>query len=62
MKIVIQHLESIEGVDVFAIIALIIFFSFFIGMFVYTLKIDKQTLNACSNIPLEDDDSSLSEL
>jgi cytochrome c oxidase cbb3-type subunit 4 len=62
MKIVIQQLESIEGVEIFAIIALLIFFAFFFIMFVYTMKLDKHTANACGNIPLEDDDSTLSEL
>ena len=62
MKIVIQQLESIEGVEIFAIIALLIFFCFFTLMLVYTLRIDKQTIEACENIPLEDEESTLSEL
>jgi len=62
MKIVIQQLESIEGVEIFTIIALLIFFVFFTIMLVYTLKLDKQTVKACAEIPLDDDDSTLSEL
>lgn len=62
MKIVIQHLESIEGVEIFVIIALLIFFAFFFAMFIYALRVDKASMKAWSNIPLEDDDSTLSEL
>ena len=62
MKIVMQQLESIEGVEIFTIIALLIFFVFFTTMLVYTLKLDKQTVKACGEIPLEDDDSTLSDL
>lgn len=62
MKIVIQQLESIEGVEIFTIIALLIFFVFFSAMLVYALKLDKQTVKAYGEIPLEDDNSTVSEL
>ena len=55
MKIVIKHLESIEGVEIFPIIALVIFLVFFTVMLVYALKQDKEKMKACGNIPLEDD-------
>lgn len=62
MKIVIKHLESIEGVEIFPIIALIIFFIFFTLVLIHTMKMDKKSLEEYSNIPLEDDKSTLSEL
>jgi len=62
MKIVIQHLESIEGVEIFVIIALLIFFGLFFVMLIYALKVDKPSMKAWGNIPLEDDNSTLSEL
>ena len=62
MKIVIEHLKSIEGVEIFAIIALLIFFTIFIMMFVYAIRADKKSMKAYSNIPLEDDDSPISDL
>ncbi|RLD80628.1 MAG: CcoQ/FixQ family Cbb3-type cytochrome c oxidase assembly chaperone [Bacteroidetes bacterium] len=62
MKIVIQQLESIEGVEIFTIIALLIFFVFFSAMLVYVLKLDKQTVKANGKIPLEDDNSTVSGL
>ena len=61
MKIVIEHLKSIEGVEIFAIIALLIFFTIFVLMFVYTIRADKQSVKAYGNIPLEDDDSTISD-
>ena len=62
MKIVIKHLESIEGVEIFPIIALVIFFIFFTLVLIHTMKMDKKSLEEYSNIPLEDDKSTLSEL
>ena len=62
MKIVIKHLESIEGVEIYPIITLIIFFVFFTLVLVHTLKIDKKSLKEYSNIPLDDDNSTLSDL
>ncbi|MEN8224415.1 MAG: CcoQ/FixQ family Cbb3-type cytochrome c oxidase assembly chaperone [Bacteroidota bacterium] len=62
MKIVIQHLESIDGVEIFAIISLLIFFVFFSSMIIHTLKADKEAMKACGDIPLEDDDSAVSDL
>jgi cbb3-type cytochrome oxidase subunit 3 len=61
MKIVIEQLESIEGVEIFAIIALLIFFIFFFIMILYALKVDKKELNRYANIPLEDEDSQVSD-
>ena len=62
MKIVIEHLKSIEGVEIFAIIALLIFFTIFVLMFVYAIRADKEEMKAYGNIPLEDDDSPISDL
>jgi len=55
-------LESIEGVEIFAIIALLIFFAFFAVMLVHTLRINRDSIKAWGNIPLEDDDKHAPEL
>lgn len=57
MKLASHYLESIEGVGIYAIIALIIFLLFFLGIFLHTISIPKEDIREFSNLPLEDDDS-----
>jgi len=57
MRLVIHYLESIEGVEIYPIIGLIIFFTFFTLMLVHTLKLDKASINTYKNIPLENEDN-----
>lgn len=49
----INYLESITGVDVYAIIAFMIFFTLFIGVSIWAWKADKKLISKLSNIPLE---------
>jgi len=56
LKYIKGHLTSIDGIEIFPIISLIIFFSFFVGMLYYLYKIDKTTVNEIKNIPLEEED------
>ncbi len=55
LKYIKGHLTSIDGVEYFPIISLVIFFSFFIGMIIYIAKADNKTINKIKNIPLEED-------
>ena len=57
MRLVIHYLERIDGIDIYPIIGLIIFFSIFAIMVVYTIRLDKASVEAYKNIPLEDEDS-----
>lgn len=61
MKIVIEQLESIEGVEIYAIIGLLIFFAMFVILLVHTIRLDRQIIKTWGNIPLEDDDSGSAE-
>jgi len=47
------------GVDIYAIIAFLIFFSLFVGMSVWAWKADKELIQKISNIPLTDENNSL---
>ncbi|MDD3003825.1 CcoQ/FixQ family Cbb3-type cytochrome c oxidase assembly chaperone [Flavobacterium sp.] len=49
-----HNMETIAGVEIYPIITLIIFFTFFIvlGMWVFGYK--KETINEMSQIPLND--------
>ncbi len=50
-----EHLQSISGVEFYAIGGFIIFFVFFILVTIHTLKMKKEKLERYSNIPLEDE-------
>lgn len=53
LKFVKQHMESIDGIEIYPIISLLIFFVFFVTLFwwVYTAK--KEYLDNVSNLPLD---------
>ncbi|MFY7652788.1 MAG: CcoQ/FixQ family Cbb3-type cytochrome c oxidase assembly chaperone [Chitinophagaceae bacterium] len=48
----INYLESTVGVDIYAMTAFIIFFSFFLIMTVWAWKADKKLINQLENLPL----------
>lgn len=47
-------LRSITDIDIFPVIAFTIFMVFFIGLFVYVFRLDKQEVNKMAAMPLED--------
>lgn len=48
-----QYVESANGVSIYPIISLIIFFLFFIALLYYVKKMDKDKVKEISNIPLD---------
>lgn len=55
MKIVINTLERIQGVEIYPIITLLIFFTFFIVMAYFVFNLDKGYIKEMKDMPLEDD-------
>jgi cbb3-type cytochrome oxidase subunit 3 len=55
MRIVIHYLESIEGVAIYPIIGIIIFFSFFVVLLWWVFRLDKRFIKNMSDAPLLDD-------
>jgi len=53
-----EVLQSIKGVDVFAVIALIIFILFFVLVAVQLLRMDKDHLKKMAQLPLEPENNS----
>jgi cytochrome c oxidase cbb3-type subunit IV len=50
----IQHyLESIENIDVFAIVAMLIFVVIFIAVVIWIFRIDKKYINKMENLPFD---------
>ena len=59
-KFVKQYVESIDGVNIYPMISLVIFFLFFVVLLYYVTKMDKAKVKEISRIPL-DDNEQLSE-
>lgn len=48
-----HYLSDIDGVSIYPIISLFIFFVFFIGLFYWVRKMDKSSIDEIRNIPLD---------
>jgi cytochrome c oxidase cbb3-type subunit IV len=48
-----HYLSDIDGVSIYPIISLFIFFVFFIGLFYWVQKMDKSSIDEIKNIPLD---------
>ena len=53
LKFIKHNLEGIDGVGVFPMVSLIIFFVVFITMFLIVLKFPKSSMDEISQLPLE---------
>jgi len=53
MKIVINQLEQIAGIEIYPIISMLIFFTFFILVTYLVIKTDKKEIEELSKMPLE---------
>ncbi|WP_428659134.1 cbb3-type cytochrome c oxidase N-terminal domain-containing protein [Runella sp.] len=49
-----NYLQTIDGVAIYPLIGLLIFTGIFIGLIWYIIRMDKQTIQKMSNMPLED--------
>lgn len=56
-KFVKKYAESIDGVNIYPMISLLIFFLFFVVLLYYVKKMDKQRVKEMSRIPLDDQDT-----
>ena len=56
-KFIRQHAETIQGINIYPIISLLIFLLFFIAVLWYVKKMDKKKVDEIKNLPLMDDNS-----
>lgn len=54
-KFIKQYAESIDGINIYPMISLVIFFLFFVVLLYYVTKMDKEKVNEISRIPLDQD-------
>ena len=57
-----EVLQSIEGIEFFTIVSMLIFILFFIGMIIWLFKVDKKYIKTMSELPLEEDNNEFSNL
>ncbi len=53
----INYLEAIAGIEIFPLISLAIFFTFFVLLTIWVFRVDKQRILKMKNIPLETTES-----
>jgi len=56
-KFIRQYAETIQGINIYPIISLLIFLLFFIAVLWYVKKMDKKKVDEIKNLPLMDDNS-----
>lgn len=54
-KFVKQYAESIDGISIYPMISLVIFFLFFVVLLYYVKKMDKSKVEEIRRIPLENE-------
>ncbi len=55
LKFVKEHMQTIEGVETYPIISLLIFFAFFVVLFWWVITAKKDYIKEVSELPLEND-------
>ena len=56
-KFIKQYAEGIDGINIYPMISLVIFFVFFVVLLFYVKKMDKTTVSEISRIPLDQDET-----
>lgn len=54
LKFIKHNMETIIGIEIFPVIAFLIFFGFFVGLLIFVWKMNKSHVEAMGNLPLED--------
>lgn len=54
LKFIKHNMETIIGIEVFPLIAFIIFFGFFVGLLIFVKKMSVSHVEDMGNLPLED--------
>jgi len=57
LKYIKHHLDTINDVEIYPIISLLLFFAVFVTMLIHVMRIPKKSIENISNLPLEEDDN-----
>lgn len=61
LKFIKHNLEGIDGVEIYPIISLLLFFTVFITMIVFVYKLPKRRIDELGELPLDDDSNNIKE-
>lgn len=61
-KFIKKYAETMDNVDIYPMISLLIFFSFFIVLLVFVKKMKKERVEELSNLPFENEELTNSTL
>jgi cytochrome c oxidase cbb3-type subunit 4 len=53
----INYLKAIAGIEIYPLISLLLFFTFFIGLTIWVIKANKSYIKKMENLPLENENS-----
>ena len=59
LKFIKHHMESITGIEIYPMISLVIFFTFFVVLFYWVFTAKKEYITKVSNIPLDNQNDSI---
>ena len=60
LKFVKNHMESITGIEIYPMISLLIFFTFFVLLFWWVITAKKDYIKTVSNLPLDNQNDDIS--
>ncbi|MBT8243789.1 MAG: CcoQ/FixQ family Cbb3-type cytochrome c oxidase assembly chaperone [Winogradskyella sp.] len=60
LKFIKGHMESITGIEIYPLISLLIFFIFFVTLFYWVFTAKKDYISKVSNLPLDNQNDTLS--
>jgi hypothetical protein len=60
LKFVKNHMESITGIEIYPMISLVIFFTFFVLLFWWVFTAKKDYIKTVSNLPLDNQNDDIS--
>ncbi len=55
LKFIKHHMTSIDGIEIFPVISFVIFFTFFVGLIIWVMRMKKHTVDEMANMPLSSD-------
>jgi len=58
-KFIKGHLETITGIEIYPMISLLIFFTFFVVLFYWVITAKKDYITTVSNIPLDNENDTI---
>jgi len=55
LRFIKDNMATIDGIEIYPIISLLIFVTFFTGVILWAMRIDKKKVSSLENMPLSDD-------